>query len=337
MGNIKVNIEKSPTPLLWIDTSILIKMAKSSLGEKISEQEKQQVQYLYDAIIKKTKDKKLICPEADQQEEIELGERLEKECREIQAKLSLGIEFIHRQGIEDLLISKFMKAYIDKDKEVNLTYKELFHGNPIEKLDEALGRQFIIDVHIPLSKEMLEKRKKIKRELPIKWETLRQEKIKAGNTFEQEKEMEFRAYLTAFLKLKRKYISGLLRGEFNVDDFLGAAGFMHYEKIWDSYKGEPRGLEGLALFFLSDYFKQIPTINIGCSLRARLATSPNPIKSGDYLDIGQISTVLPFFTFIITDRAMKNHIQSLGFHKVYNTGVLSMRDFVEVKKFIESL
>jgi len=337
MDNIKVNIEKSPIPLLWIDTSILIKMAKSSLGEKISEQEKQRVQYIYDAIIEKTKDKKLICPEADQQEEIELGERLEKECREIQAKLSLGIEFIYRQGIEDLLIGKFMKAYINKDKEVNLTYKELFHGDPIEKLDEALGQQFIIDVHIPLPKEMLEKRKKIKREIPTEWETLRQGKIKAGNTFEQEKEMEFGAYLTAFLKLKRKYITGLLRGEFNVDDFLGAAGFMCYEKMWESYKGEPQGLNGLALFFLSNYFKQIPTINIGCSLRARLATSPNPIKSGDYLDIAQISTVLPFFNLIITDRDMKNHIHFLGLQKVYNTEVLSIRDFDKIKNFLEFL
>ena len=157
-----VNIEKFPIPLIWIDTSILIKIAKVKSGEKLGEQEKQRVEYLYEVIIDKTKEKKLICPKADQQYEIEIGERLEEECRDIQSKLSLGIRFKHRKAVDDFLIGKFMKAYIDKDKEIDLTCKELFYGgDPIKELDEALGRQFSLNVHLQLSKEILEKGKGI--------------------------------------------------------------------------------------------------------------------------------------------------------------------------------
>jgi hypothetical protein len=337
MDDVKVNIEKSPIPLVWIDTSILIKMAKLKSGERISEEEKQQIKYLYDSIIDKTKKKKMICPMADQYEEIEIGERLEKECRDVQLELSLGIKFIHRRGIEDFLISRFMKAYIDRDKEVNLTYKELFHRDPIKELDRALSQPFIIDVHIPLSKEILKKRKKAKKEILLELEYLRQEKLKAGVTFKKEREMEFEAYFSSLLELKKKFITNLFKGEWNIWDFLGAKSLLHYEKLWEIYKGQPSGLEGLSLFFHSDYFKQIPTINVACNLRARLATSPNPIKSGDSLDIDQISTVLPFFNLIITDKAMKNHIRFLELQKIYNTEVLSIRDFNEIKNFLESL
>lgn len=337
MKNIKVNIEKSPIPLLWVDTFVLIKIAKTKIGEKISEQEREQSLYLYDIIIDKTKNKKLICPEADQKEEIEIGERLEKECRDVQAKLSFGIKFRHKQGIEDFLIARFMKAYIDGAKEVNLTYKELFYGDPIKELEEALGRPFIIDVNFPSSKEMLEKRKKIRKEITAEWEYLRKEKNKTGITFEQEREKEFGVYFPTLLKLKKKFIVNTLKGEWSIWDFFGAEGILHYEKLWEIYNGKPVGLEGLFLFFNSNYFRQIPTINTACNLRARIATSSNPIKSGDSLDIDQISSVLPFFNLIITDKAMKNHICSLGLGGAYKTEILSMRDFKDIKKFLESL
>ena len=94
MEDIKINIEKSPIPLVWLDTSIIIKIAKLKSGERIDNLEKNRMQYLYNVIKTKTKKKKLLCPSADQNEEIEIGGRLEKECIEIQTELSLGIKMI---------------------------------------------------------------------------------------------------------------------------------------------------------------------------------------------------------------------------------------------------
>ena len=48
---IKINIKKSPIPLIWIDTSIIIFMAKVKIGEKIESKLKAKIQYLFDSII----------------------------------------------------------------------------------------------------------------------------------------------------------------------------------------------------------------------------------------------------------------------------------------------
>lgn len=338
MDHIKIIIEKSSIPLIWIDTSIIIKMAKLKLKEKISEEEKGRIRYLYDIIGNEVNKKKLLCPGADQQEEIEIGGRLENECREIQTQLSLGIKMQHRQGIEDFLIAKFMKAYIDKVREINLCYKNLFHGDPIKELEEALSRPFIISVHLPTAPGVLNRSKKSKIDLPVELEKLRKEKIAAGITFEQEREVEFKGLLEASLELKRRLIEKLINNEpIDVWDFLGAEVMLNYERLWEIYKGQPPGLQGLVQFFLSDYFKQIPQVEIICSLYAKILTSTTPIKPGDSMDIKQIATILPVFDLVITDKSMENHIKSLNYHKKYNTTVLALRDFKEIKSFFEKL
>ncbi len=92
MENLKINIEKSPIPLIWLDTSVLLKITKTQLGEITNDVDKERYQYLNDSIKDKMKEKKLICPSADQFEEIEIGGRLEEEFQRVQSTLSLGIK-----------------------------------------------------------------------------------------------------------------------------------------------------------------------------------------------------------------------------------------------------
>lgn len=336
MEDIKINIEKSPIPLVWLDTSIIIKMAKLKSGERIDNLEKDRMQYLYNVIKTKTKKKKLLCPSADQSEEIEIGGRLEKECIEIQTELSLGIKIQHRQGIEDFLIAEFMKNYIDKIKEISLSYESLFYENPIRELEKALNKPFIINVHSSIP-EIVNKRKKAKIDLHRELEDLRKQKVIADITFEQEREKEFKGIIEGHLKLIRKFEVKLINNTIDVWDFLGAIGILYYKRLWNDYKGQPSGFQGLTQFFLSDYFKQIPLEEIICNLYAKLMTSTTPIKSGDSMDIEQIATVLPFFDFIITDKTMKYYIESLNYHKKYNVKVLALKNFEEIESFFERL
>jgi len=335
--DIGLNIDKSPIPLIWIDTSIVIKMAKLKVEEKIDKLEKERAQYLYDAIKRKTNNKQLLCPEADQKEEYDVGERLEEECRRIQTELSLGILMKHRQSIEDLFIDKFMRAYINKEMEINISYKDLFYRDPLEELEEKISKKFVISVDMFPPKALITRRKKTKKSLQRNLEALRKRNITTGITFEQQLETEFRGTLDGYLLLLEKFLSRLEKGQVLFWDFLGTTNILLYEKLWNNYGGQPPGLKGVSQFFLSDYFKQIPKIEIVCHLYAKILTGAVPIKSGDAMDIKQISTILPFFNFIITDKYMKHVIETLGYHKKYSTDILALKNFNEIKLFFEKL
>jgi hypothetical protein len=83
-----IKINKSPIPILWIDTSIIFNMTLLRLGRKLDSVQKMRIEHLYQAIKKATREGKLICPLADQDEEIWI-ER--KECLKTIHEFSLGI------------------------------------------------------------------------------------------------------------------------------------------------------------------------------------------------------------------------------------------------------
>lgn len=334
----KIDIEKSPIPLIWLDSSIIIHMAKSKVGEKIDEQLKKRVNYLYDTIGEVTRRKKLLCPRAEQEEEFELGERLDDECRKIQTDLSLGISTNHRIEIEDDLIRVFMKAYIQNGEIINLSYKDIFSRNPIKELDDRLKDKFIVSVHLPKSKNSIEDIKKSKKIALSNYENARCQNISDGITFEGQLKREFSGTHDGFIKKIRRF-NEKVKNQEHVDysEFLGINSIINYINWWDSYNGKPRGSEGLFQFLLSDYHNQVPSIEIMCNLFAKILTGTTPVRPSDSMDIQQLSCALPFFDIIITDKTMKDHIETLGFHEKYNTQIFALKNFDEIKQIFENL
>ena len=132
----KINIIKSKIPIIWLDTSNIIKFTKFKNGIKLSPIERKRSKTLYNIIYKEVRQKKLICPIGDQFEEIEIGNKLVKECRELQSNLALGIRFVHRSRIKEIQMQQAMKAYINKDKEITVSYKDAFYRDPVKALLE---------------------------------------------------------------------------------------------------------------------------------------------------------------------------------------------------------
>jgi len=68
------------------------------LGQKLSEIQRKRIEYIYRSIYSLTRMKKLICPQADQKDEIWNGR---SECLDIIATLSLGIDTKYSEDIKD--------------------------------------------------------------------------------------------------------------------------------------------------------------------------------------------------------------------------------------------
>jgi len=330
MDKVKINIIKSKIPIMWIDTSLIINLVKLEKGEISSNNsEKERLNKLHELLNQKVSEKKLLCPRGDQEEEIILGRRLIDESRGTQTSLSLGLRFKHRSSIQSTQIIRLMKAYINKENEIFLDYKEAFNEDPVKKLDK-LGK-FIISVDFEIEEEDIVKRETIKKNINSNLEILRQKNILEGVTFEQQLEKEYKWYLNdgllAFLKYGQKINSGTNP---TLEDYDQAMILGKLLLTWDKYNGQTKDLKGFIDFINSDYYKSVPAVDISARLWARKMTSRNPIESGDYMDIDQISPILPYCNFVFTDRKMKNLILHFGVNDKYKTRVYCMQDFDEI-------
>jgi len=144
----KWKIIKPPIPIIFLDTFFFIDLIRNHHKNKNSSYFQEEFR-LVDLIIKLTKDKKLLCPQSDQEEEYELGD-YEDEIRKEQDKLSFGIKAKHSLGVYLYQLQKAIQAYINNNQEIECNYMCLFYRDPIIELDEKLNINFRVSVHLPM-------------------------------------------------------------------------------------------------------------------------------------------------------------------------------------------
>ncbi|MGG4106951.1 hypothetical protein AAXB25_23930 [Paenibacillus lautus] len=84
-------------------------------------------------------------------------------------------------------------------------------------------------------------------------------------------------------------------------------------------------------FLKSDHYKQLPSVYINAYMVADLFTSKRKLlEIGDPTDISNLSTLLPYCDYILTDRAQMNRIRRLELDKKYNTKVFSLSNINEL-------
>lgn len=328
----KIKINKCPIPIIWLDTSIIIKMAMWKLNYSLNQIDKKRVSELYHLIYNLVRKEKLICPFGDQKEEIWYEE---KTCREVATYLSLGIKFKHRGGIQDFQTQRFMKAFIDNINEVELPYEDAFYKNPIQKIKKK--SPYIIMTNVGRY-ESIDEIKRKQNEIQKLLEKLRINVKKRNESFEERLNLEYRGCLDGILQLGINFCNKINnRIQPTLEDFMGAQFLGLPLAWWKRYGGNPPGLEGVIKFYLSETFKEIPIIEIKCKLYAKILTKNSPIESGDPMDVEMLSAVIPYTDIVITDKKMKNQVISLGLDKKYNTQVLALNDYNILIDFLEKL
>lgn len=142
----KVTSEKPSIPTLWLDTSVIIKLTKVERGEGLQQVEIERLTRLRDLVRELVPAGKLICPQADQEEEY-VAKRLDREIYRDFLGLSLGINMRHRQGIFDWQAQLGMEAYTKKAGAINVSLYAYFHSDTVEELEDARQRNLVIGAH----------------------------------------------------------------------------------------------------------------------------------------------------------------------------------------------
>ena len=331
---IEVKIGKSEIPIIWIDTSIISNMTqwKYKLCSLSKIQEKR-ISDLYNAILKFTRKKKLICPFSEQEEEIWIERN---KWLEIMNTLSLGIKTFPLGTIEEKQMYIFMKSYVNNSKTVSLFYKDIFLSDPIKELYKKSRQTYYVTIKFPILFGE-DKVKENKTKLNENLEKQRQANVRNKITFDQQLENEYTGGLSALYILQNKFFKREFVDQF--DDYNSYCGVQLLNQqlyLWETLVKKSKDYAGLELFYNSDYYKSMPRMNISCKLYAKLMTNKQPIKSGDYMDLHHASSILPYVDMYITDKAMSHLLRSYMFDELYNTKICYIGDTRRIFDFFSS-
>lgn len=331
--NIKMN--RCPIPILWLDTNVVIDMTKYRENAELKDLQRDRVSKLVNVIYQKTRSGKLLYVEGDQDEEIN---SLNKEAHKTQSFLSMGIKLQYRKAIHDEQLLAFMDAYINNQDTVILDYRDAFYSDPVEELkDRNSGylNGLIISVHGEVTEKEIRERTHRKEMILEQLNELRQTLIDSGVTYEQQLQQEYTGVVQAVRVVIEKMRDKIMKGlTISIEDYDQISIITELERIWGQVTDSR---EGLIKFLQSDCYKQIPYVDIGSKLLAKIVTSITPVVSGDSMDVDHISTVLPYSDIIVTDRKMKNRIIQLGLDKKYETKVFCLNDIENILREIEKI
>jgi hypothetical protein len=333
---LKVTSDKPSLPTLWLDTSVVIKLTKIARGEALQSIEVERLTRLKKLINELGEAGKLLCPQADQEEEY-ADERLDSEVHRDFLSLSMGITLSHRQGIFDFQAMIGMKACVEKANTIHVPLDSYFHSDPVEELNAARSRRFVIGGNMFKDPEILARRRTAKSEVQRVWEELRQEFAGQHRTYEEQLQEERRRYADAVVTQINEFEQKVRHGGIDFWGFMGVQGFLLYRTYWNELGGKPPGTAGLHFFFCSPYFNELPIVKIRCQLGADLLTGNQPILSGDVMDVELLSTAIPVSHHVLTDRKMADRIHRRGIVSDWQTEVHSMSDIDKLFGKLESL
>lgn len=317
-----VAVKKNSTPVLWLDTSIIVNMTQYANGHKLQPGHMKRIRSLYRKVLRATREGLLVCPLANQDDEIWVERELWLET--IQT-LSLGISTRSVLGLERVLFSKFVRGFMAQES-IEIQGSILFHQDPTQQLRQAIDRGFFVAINPP----MIGGRAAHDNLLEAVNEA-RLRNLTEGVTRAQQRDREF--------MVQFEIIDAVVRGEIlpipeNADVVENS---LYYWRKWCQLK-EQTGFEGeFRDFFESAYYREMPLKRLAVEFYSKLMTDSQPVRSGDMKDVEHISTVFPFVDIFITDKQRRTELKKMKYDKLYDTKVCYIGDDEMIDEFFKSL
>lgn len=210
-----------------------------------------------------------------------------EKIKEIQAYMG-QIRLEHKEDIYTFQLGRAVNDFLEI-KNKPLDYKIAYHEDP----DQILNFYNVtVDMHLERSHN-----KEDREELASKIDANREEIRKIS--YEVQLEREVLVYSDGFLANNSWRVAYLFGKDIN--------------KIKD--------------FAVSEYFQNVPLVEIGSKLWARILTAHGnrKVQSGDATDIEVIASYLPYIDVMAIDDFMVNNVKELGLDKKYKTTVFSAK------------
>ncbi len=331
---IKVEIQKSSVPIVWIDTSIISNMTIARENpEKLQEIQLQRIENLAQNIREASRKGRVICPLANQEMEIWIDRDAWLDTIH---DLGLGISCVAPKSIQNIQLYAAIDSYAKSASEISLSYLDIFHSDPIKELHQTLNQP----VYVTVRNDVLfgaEYQKASKEKLIVKLNEQRERNVSKGIKYQRQLERELVGELEALLIALNEYESG----NYDPDDHMNIL-FSRAELVEQldhlSYRsGNNQEISDLTKFYKSPYNTCIPHTNISARMFAKIMVDPQEIKSGDPSDIEHAATMIPYVDLFITDKPWRTFLRKEGLDKTYNTSICYIGDSEEIDEFFSVL
>ena len=317
-----IKIAKSRIPIMWLDTSIMLKLTRYLHNpDKLHQPDRERISHLYSLLVPAVNNNRLIIPICEQAQEV-VGEDRQREWFNAMQHITLGIMSLSDFEIEQLQLRVGMTEYLESSGSLSFSYSDIFDQDPVEESAEVIGRGLVINpVTIPGAHNAV-----------TKW--VKNEKLKLWNNERERNLQEAIGFDQLLQKIFQKKIDML--------DSSGQDGLIELPNIteismWNSLDTKNSGLDGLKLYYQSDYYRKLPFVDIKSKLSARIKTRSVEIKSGDLMDIDHAAIVMPFSNIYITDKKFCPILTSEGFDKKYETIITHLGDQKQINNFFDNL
>ncbi|MEH7355306.1 hypothetical protein V7150_17250 [Neobacillus drentensis] len=323
----EINFQKSKIPLLWLDTFFIIECGKSASDGKRDNR----YMLLYDIVLEKTREEKIICPRAEQEEELEGN--VESSMKKFLA-LTRGTKFNLCSQVYNIQLERIMSVFSQKTRSIDLLQSDVIEYPP-----KSTGKYFVSSYSVP-SLEHYQK-KRTEKEENIKELQDYKDTQDISMPFQERLNNEYAGiYLATIMLIKEgNTLKKMFNGEIPFDIKL----YNQFDEFvnrpmqkWSEITGQS-DIDSYLEFLHSEEFKSIPYIDISSHLIADMMTSTKKWDSGDPKDISNLSAYLPYSNFILTDKAQYNRIKRLGLDSKYKTEIYCMKNINELIERLEEI
>lgn len=305
----RVSVTKSPVPIMWVDTSVILNLAKLKVGRNLSERDAVRLNSIQDRIQNLVEQGKLICPEADQQSEYLRTDSL---FTEVFDQFSHGVRVTPSCMVEFNNIVKVMQAYVS-NMPIRYSYMDAFASDPVpERVLDPFCQKYRVRLTKTWTQQDIEELTQSRNAICFDYERLRKQNTEQRITFEQQLRREL--YDASTIRFREAWIFAnkmICSIEPTLKEFSYWNEAQMLLKAWEGIATRAGFKGNQGDFFHSAHYHSIPSINISAQLSAHLLTRSAPIRRGDHMDIQHISAFLPYADIMIVDREMKNCVTQL--------------------------
>lgn len=321
----KILIQKSEIPIIWVDTFFAIECGKM-LNNRCKDI---RIKKLYEVIDNKVLENGLICPRACQEDEFE--DDIDSIMKTF-FRLTAGSRFTDVSQIGRIQKMQMMKVYHDKHEEYKIDVADVL------KIDKQ-NKGYRVNVML-----VSEDGKSATSQIGDKHESLKllqdlKNSIKLTESFSDRLEIEFNGLYEATILMAFKFmvIDDMINNRIPFDMKL----HNQFSEIitsplsdWEKITEKADDILGYLDFLKSDLFREIPNYFIQCNMMSDIMISKKGWEIGDLKDILNISAFLPYCDFVLTDKAQSNRLKRLGIDKRYSTKVFCLSN---VENLIEEI
>ncbi len=320
--SILVKKQLNKPKLVWLDTNVVvsIKNALKSGNKELREYR------LYQGLRNAQKRGDLICPIVYQRDEYSRhhSESEKNSCDTLIVELSHGVKF--SMVTEHIFIRQFermLEVYRDQKNEFELEASDVLLEDTSKKSAPfqvvVLTTGYVAPNQDDIDNYLItdfKRRKTEVRDLKLSYEQIRKSELSSRKiAYNRPIEGSLAMYQKMNPEATIMHFQSLLEGE-----------KFSLLKTWLRVFGKEEQERTINAFFNSDYYEHIPFEDIHTRLVTNILLSDKEPQKNDIQDLQNITIVLPYVDYMITEKAMKGYIYKEKLDQKYLTEVYDLSD-----------